>query len=192
MKDPDIIIKQLSPDITGDFLDFFDNRAFADNPGWQACYCVFFHHQQDETDWLARTKQQNRQEAISLIKSGRMNGFLAYYNNSPAGWCNVNSKTVYAFNKTRVEVLTCDDDNIISLVCFLVDHRYRRRGISSGLLQKIIMHYTGSGKLYLEAYPAKKTTRDADNYYGPLDMYLKNGFHIDKEFKDYYIVRRKL
>ena len=25
-----------------------------------------------------------------------------------------------------------------------------------------------------------------------LDMYLKNGFHIDKEFKDYYIVRRKL
>ena len=37
------------------FLTFFDEIGFTDNPDWAHCYCVFFHHHQDESDWLKKT-----------------------------------------------------------------------------------------------------------------------------------------
>ncbi|MBL7137832.1 MAG: hypothetical protein ISS17_03550 [Bacteroidales bacterium] len=34
------IIRPLNPDLIFDWLDFFDNRAFTDNPFWKSCYCT--------------------------------------------------------------------------------------------------------------------------------------------------------
>jgi len=45
---------------------------------------------------------------------------------------------------------------------------------------------------YLEAYPRKNVKSDAHNYKGPLKMYENDGFSIFKEFKDFYIVRKRL
>ena len=34
-----LTIKPLTPELTDDFLDFFDNRAFSDNNPMGPCYC---------------------------------------------------------------------------------------------------------------------------------------------------------
>ena len=36
-------IRPLTPDLLVDYLDFFDNVAFADHPAWGQCYCLAFH-----------------------------------------------------------------------------------------------------------------------------------------------------
>ena len=39
----EIKIKSLEPELIDDFLYFFDNVAFTDNPDWSVCYCHFHH-----------------------------------------------------------------------------------------------------------------------------------------------------
>jgi len=35
----ELIVKELTPSLTDDFLLFFDSVAFVDNPDWSDCYC---------------------------------------------------------------------------------------------------------------------------------------------------------
>ena len=38
----DLVVKELTPSLRDDFLLFFDNVAFADNPDWGDCYCYTY------------------------------------------------------------------------------------------------------------------------------------------------------
>ena len=121
-----------------------------------------------------------------------MRGFLAYYNGEVVGWCNANKKSVFSFHKTRHNVYGEDDNEIVSIVCFLIYHKYRRKGISTKLLNTIIEYYKGKNYTYIEAYPEKAQGEEKNHYYGHLSMYLKIGFSVFKEYNNYYIVRYKL
>ena len=63
-----LIIKELKPDLLEDFLHFFDNVAFSNNPEWGGCYCHFYHFPGNMEEWGKATKDQNRNATISLIK----------------------------------------------------------------------------------------------------------------------------
>jgi len=51
----DISIKALSADLLKDFLFFFDNMVFIENPDWSGCYCFSFH-------FIGTNDQWNRDE----------------------------------------------------------------------------------------------------------------------------------
>ncbi len=188
----EIQVKKLSEELLEDFLYFFDEKAFLDNPEWGHCYCLFFHYNGSEADWLKRTKKENRQDAIQLIKSGQLQGFLAYENNVPIGWCNANEKSKFSFNLNRSQVYGSEDQDTISIVCFVIAPEYRRKGVSTKLLNFIIEYYQNTNKKYLEAYPANNAAKDCENYHGPVSLYQKNNFQIIKELEDYSIMRLKL
>jgi GNAT superfamily N-acetyltransferase len=187
-----ITIKQLSENLLNDYLYFFDNIAFVDNREWDGCYCMFYHHDNDVKDWLSRSKEDNRTMAINMIKDHKLNGFLAYNNETPIAWCNANDKKSFSFNKNLNKVYGDFDDSIVSIVCFLVSHQYRRCGISTQLLQAVINYYQKTGKKHLEAYPFKNTIKDSENYHGPSSLYIKNGFYIDKEYGKYIVMKYNL
>jgi GNAT superfamily N-acetyltransferase len=187
-----IIIKQLSDNLLNDYLYFFDNIAFADNKEWEGCYCMFYHHDKDVKDWHSRSKEDNRYMAIRMINNHSLNGFLAYNNETPIAWCNANDKKSFSFIKNLRKVYSDFDDSIVSIVCFLVSHQYRRSGISTRLLQTVINYYQISGKKYLEAYPFINTIKDSENYHGPSNLYLKNGFYLDKEYDKYRVMKYNL
>lgn len=188
----DIIIKQLSVDLLDDYLHFFDNIAFVDNREWEGCYCVFYHHAGDVKDWMARSKNDNREMAIGMIRENRLKGFLAYRDGRPVAWCNANDKRAFSFDKNLSRVYGASDADVVSVVCFLVSHTWRRSGISTMLLKQVMDHCRQSGKRCIEAYPFKNAGSDSEHYHGPLNLYLKNGFYIDAEYDTYYIVKYDL
>lgn len=53
-------IRELSPDLLEDYLDFFDHAAFADNPEWAACYCYFPHAPHATQKWNEQAAEHNR------------------------------------------------------------------------------------------------------------------------------------
>jgi len=87
-----ISIKPLSPDLINDFLSFFDNMVFLENPEWSICYCYSYHFTGTKEEW---EKEKNRSSAIKFIKENKMTGYLAYSDNKPVGWCNVNNRLNY-------------------------------------------------------------------------------------------------
>src|SRR5665648_158455 len=87
-----ISIKALTPDLLKDYLFFFDNIIFTENPDWSRCYCFSFHFVGSNEQW---NKEANRSSVTEYIRSNKMTGYLAYLDNNPIGWCNANIRLNY-------------------------------------------------------------------------------------------------
>ncbi len=55
-----VAVRPLTPALLGDYLAFFDAKAFPDNPRWAFCYCYFPYHDPERTEWQKRTGPENR------------------------------------------------------------------------------------------------------------------------------------
>lgn len=189
----EIKIKPLGPELIDDFLYFFDHIAFIDNPDWAVCYCHFYHFNGSNKEWTKRTGDENRNASINLIQSGKMNGYFAYLDNKPVGWCNANLKANFQKLSLLEELKTTFDGKAASIVCFLISHLHRRKGIARKLLQYACTDLKDKGYDCIEAYPRKgEKLSEAHQYHGPLSLYRSEGFNIHKELKDFYIVRKNL
>jgi ribosomal protein S18 acetylase RimI-like enzyme len=189
----DLKIKSLEPSLIDDFLYFFDNIAFQDNPDWGSCYCHFYHFNGTNEEWIKSTADENRDASISLIQSRKMTGYLAYLDNEPVGWCNANLKKNFQKFLFMKELKTTFDGKLASIVCFIISHLHRRKGIARKLLQYACKDLGEKNYKCVEAYPRKgNKLSDALQYHGPLSLFKSEGFTIYKEFERFYIVRKEL
>ena len=188
----DVIIKQLTPGLIDDFLNFFDNIAFSDNPEWGGCYCHFYHFTGNMEEWEQASKDQNRNATITLIKEEKMKGLLAFVNNEPVGWCNVNSKDVYEKTPIDSESEDIPKGSIASIVCFLIAPTHRKKGISRKLLKHAIETLKKEGFAWIEAYPRKGELSDAHSYHGPVSLFDSESFIVVKEDEHFLLLRKSL
>ncbi len=87
----DISIRKLSPDLVEDYITFFDNTPHDDGLDENKCYCVCWcSEDSDGVDFSSREKR--RALAAHYVKSGAIQGYLAYYGYKIVGWCNTNTK----------------------------------------------------------------------------------------------------
>jgi GNAT superfamily N-acetyltransferase len=190
-----IEIKKLSIDVLDDWLYFFDNTAFSDNDEWAGCYCMCYHWSEAlnaEKKWNCSKSdaEYNRKCAVSFIKQGIMQGYLAYHDGKVAGWCNVNDKHVY--DSVNINLSWEDSEKgkkIKSIVCFCISPDLRGKGAASRLLEKVCSDAAADGYEYVEAYPFVK---DEYNYHGSKSMYEKNGFTVCGNDNGCTIVRKYL
>ena len=185
-------IKSLEPTLLEDFLHFFDNIGFVDNPGWSVCYCQFYQNDLTNKEWARRSKEQNREDARKAILNELMHGFVAYADNNPVGWVNADLKENYPKFKLIEELKDEFDGKLASIVCFLVDPSQRKKGIATKLLSHVCNELKEQKYDCIEAYPRTGVSSDAQNYHGPLSMYLSQGFEVHKEYDRLTIVRKYL
>jgi len=185
----EITIKALKPELLDDYLSLFDNMIFTDNPGWSACYCLSFHFVGTNEQW---NKEENRTSVIKYINESRLTGYLAYSDNKPIGWCNVNNRLNYQRLLKYYNLIDNPSDKVCSIVCFTINPDFRRKGVAQKLLEQICADYSNQDYDYIEAYPGKGNLSCESQYKGPIEMYEKFDFKIHKELDDYFIVRRKI
>ncbi|MHB1314358.1 MAG: GNAT family N-acetyltransferase [Christensenellales bacterium] len=181
----ELVIKPLSPALTDDFLKFFDETAFSDNPAWAGCYCSFYHFTRG---WEERTASQNRAFAQEAVKSGLMSGYMATIDGEPAGWVNAGPRDRYIRLKERKGLI---EGNTCSIVCFVIAPSRRRQGIATRLLSAVLEGAKGKYD-FVEAYPSIGAQSAAHHYHGPLAMYQKAGFEVVLEMEGYDVVRKRL
>jgi len=187
-----IEIKKLTPELTDDFLYYFDEVGFSDNPDWSVCYCYFHHCPSSIQDWNARTKEQNRDASKKLILSRKLNGFLAYDGKTPIGWINVDLKKNYLKLPIDKETKTTEEEITASIVCILIAPAYRKKGITKKLLKESLKQLKTKGITLVESYPRKGELTDAHSYHGPPSLYESEGFQIVQELKKMYVMQKKL
>jgi GNAT superfamily N-acetyltransferase len=186
-----IEIRALKPELSGDFLRFFDRDAFMDNPDWSGCYCLFYQYRGD--DWEAATAEQNRKAKEELIARGEAHGYLVYLDGDPVGWCHAAPRTSLP-GLDSVSEFRCDDDpaRVGAIVYFNVAAPYRGQGLAKRLLDAACDGLRADGFAVAEAYPAKIARSAARDYHGRLNMYLNAGFALHRESEQFAIVRRML
>jgi GNAT superfamily N-acetyltransferase len=183
-------IRRLSPELLPDFLAFFDGDAFVDNPKWGFCFCQFLYVDHTKVDWNKRSAQVNRAAACERIATDRMQGYLAYRNGKPVGWCNAAPRLMLDALADEPDV---DAERIGQITCFVIAQPHRRSGVATALLHAACAGLKAQGLTIAAASPVTTAANDAEHHYGPLRMYLAAGFRIHRKDADGRVqVRRDL
>jgi GNAT superfamily N-acetyltransferase len=191
-------IRELEPALLEDYLTFFDQVAFADNPWWSHCYCTFYHRDYADV-WPIppELKRQNREFKAELIRSGQAPGFLAFADGRAIGWCNAGPRAQYQNLRHIDAAIENRDEAVGSILCFVIAADHRSQGVATALLAAACAKFRRDGLAIAEGYPsvefpASQVPMSARNYHGPLEMYLKAGFEIHRRIEHWAVVRKSL
>jgi len=195
-----IEIRKLTPDLAEDYAHFFDVTPHDDHTTKEElpCYCVTWRS--DDTyvgngDHWYTTREERRNRAIQFVKSGSLQGYLAYHNHEIVGWCNANANCQGCLNYLRsywpIEEYRADV-KVKSIFCFVIAPDMQRKGIATQFVERVCKDAADDGFDFVEAYVNKEFISTAHDYRGPLAMYEKLGFSKSEEQEGRVVVRRAL
>jgi GNAT superfamily N-acetyltransferase len=198
-----IEIRKLSPELAEDYVHFFDITPHSERQDSDdhKCYCVWWCNDDQDVDHIEHllSKEKRRNYAIQKIKENRLQGYLAYHDGRVVGWCNANAKAdclkCYCWRRFMRAVPTDDIDvgiRVKSIFCFLVAPKFRRKGITKLLLERVCQDAADEGFDFVEAYPLKEYINEAKDFMGPADLFRRNGFIPHGETEDKLIMRKPL
>lgn len=178
----DIIIKKLTPELTDDYVRFFDTTPHATGKEEHRCYCVWWSSADIEKESYA-TVEERRELAVKYINSNNIQGYLAYEGEKVVGWCNANTKPdcYISFCWKRFMGAVHKDSpsvKVKSVFCFAIAPDMRGKGIAGLLLQRVCEDAKKDGFDFVEAYPNKEFINTELDFMGPVKLYEKLGFTV--------------
>jgi len=185
-----IEIRKLTPELTDDFLDFFDNRAFTDNSPEGPCYCTRFQmtREQEKAESLQAGSprigseefvRMLREVAARQIESGVLQGYLAFVDGVSIGWCNANDRANFpaqSGNGARLYAPAEKREKVVT--CFEIAPEFRGKGVATALLRRVIDDAKAEGYTAVEACPYQRRKRYEWDFQGPVRLYEKAGFTV--------------
>jgi GNAT superfamily N-acetyltransferase len=194
-----IEIRKLTPDLVGDYVNFFDTTPHADNRDEHKCYCVWWCNDDYEGKDFTSSTEVRRDYAIRYVKGNNIQGYLAYCDGKVVGWCNANTKAdclkCYCWRRFMGSVSTEESTpatRVKSVFCFAIAPEMRRKGIAKLLLERVCQDAVQDGFDSVEAYPKKVFISEAEDFVGPAEVYRKSGFTVHHETDRQLVMRKQL
>ena len=154
---PAYTTKELSKNTWPDF-----ERLFSQKNGWDFCWCMHFHRprslpKSQSLHSRAERGVRNRREKRELVEKGCSHGILVYAKGEPVGWCQYGPKEeLPRFDNSRNYrglALERGKVNLWRITCFVVDKKYRKRGVASVALKAALEAIRNKGGGLVEAFP---------------------------------------
>lgn len=181
-----IEVHAVTPERIDDWLRFFDRDAFPDNPDWGSCYCLGPH----TGDVPERPWRDVRADMVERLRAGATLGYLAYVDGRVAGWVNASLRSTYDLY-ADVDRDGPPADSVAGVSCFVIAPPYRRHGVSSALLDRVVADAAERGVAHVEGYPRRDgESSDAAQFRGPRTMFDARGFAPVEDHERYTVVRR--
>jgi len=168
-------IQPLSPALAETFCDYLTNLDFAATPHWAACFCRFYQTTCTQQEWMERTADVNRAEAMREIEAGNMRGYLAFEGDVCIGWLNANDVTHYPRLTEYTEELS-RGKRIGCTICFVIHPDYRGKGVAREMLARAIADFRAAGYDAMLAIPVESPGAEQRRYRGTLHMYQQAGY----------------
>lgn len=174
-----------------DWLRLFDHDAFADNPDWASCYCLE-PHLPATPELPERAWRDTRATMAGRLRGATTFGYLAYVDKRPVGWVNASFRSDYDLYRL-VEPDGPEPRSVIGVSCFVIAPPFRRHGVASTLLDRVIADASSRGAAWVEGYPHNKPEEsDAGHFRGPRSMYEARGFRTIEVREHYTVMRRRV
>ncbi|NOZ63219.1 MAG: GNAT family N-acetyltransferase [Calditrichaeota bacterium] len=136
----------LTPERWDDFLQLFGPRGACGG-----CFCMWWRLSAREFE--NQKGDGNREAMKQLVFSGIQPGILLYIENKAIGWCSLGPRDHFPrLQRSRI-LKPIDNLPVWSIVCFFIHKNYRRKGMSSRLLNGAIELARSNNARIIEAYP---------------------------------------
>lgn len=156
------------------FMDF--EQLFGLHGACGGCWCMFWKLRGRAFD--ENTGESARQMQKSIVESGITPGLLAYKDGQPVGWIAVEPRSAYP-RLAHSRVLKPVDGKVVwSVTCFFVDRKFRKQGVTIGLLKAAIEYVRSKRGRIVEGYPTEALEKKPDvfMYTGTMSAFKKVGF----------------
>jgi GNAT superfamily N-acetyltransferase len=178
-RDLKLSTKDLSRSKWRDFERLFETHPA---PGAYPCWCMYNHYsgpvpRRAGESSVARTERRRR-EKRELVERGCAHGILVYADGEPVGWCQygLRQELPRIDNSPRYRnFVPQESTKVWRITCFVVDRRYRRRGVARAALRAALAAIRCKGGGLVEAFPTKEWGAYTE-YRGTVSMFEKEGF----------------
>ena len=164
----DLTIRPLTPDLWPDLEDLFGPRGAVGG-----CWCM---HWRIGREYRRRPPEANRAAFREVVESGPPPGLLAFVGDVPVGWAQVTPRDALPWLDRTWRLSRVDDAPVWSLSCFYVRKGYRRRGITSALIEAALDVARREGAPALEAYPLDADLTPSASGTGYASAFERAGF----------------
>ena len=187
----EVTVHPMSEDRVDDWLRFFDHDGFAGNPDWASCYCLE-PHMPATPELPERAWRETRANMAERLRRSTTFGYLAYVDGRPAGWVNASLRSSYGLYQS-VDPGGPEPSSVIGVSCFVIAPPFRRHGIASAQLDRVIADAPNRGASWIEGYPHNEPEEnDAGHFRGPRSMYDARGFSVIEVRDRDTVVRRSV
>ena len=161
-----------------DDLDLLFARGYP-----RTCQCAYLRlTSRDYTHASPAERKSVHQEAIRrAARQGRAAGMIGYDEAGPVGWVSFGPRQEYARLAASAVLRPVDDQQVTSVVCFVIAAWARRQGVATALLDAVIDYAGEHGIRLLEGYPADhgaERRASADLWQGPRRLFEAAGFTV--------------
>ena len=180
-------IHPVSPERWRDMVALFERRGprggYRNVPAY-GCWCIYWRDRSIEHG-TPKKRAMGR-----IVRGGREPGLLAYEDGSPIGWVAVAPREEYGALLSSPQYRPQDDEqDVWSIVCFVVDRPAQRQGVAGELLDAAVAYARARGARAVEAYAHRSKKSD---YMGGIQLYLDHGFRPIRTTRSRAIVRREV
>jgi len=165
-------VKRLDASLTGDFFDLHGK------PPFEWCHCVAWEVPVWE-GWGERTAEENRTLRERLFAGGRFDGYLLYVDGRPAGWCQCGPRD--GWPKLARQYALKPSPATYAVTCFCILPEFRRQGYAHALLGAVIADLRRRGVGRVEAFPRPGQHEDGEVWTGPMGLFVRSGFRIERD-----------
>jgi GNAT superfamily N-acetyltransferase len=138
-------------------------------------YCSCMRWRLTSGEYQRSTRESRVAALADLVCRNGPVGVLAYQDGEPVGWCSVAPRETYGALERFRALPRLDDAPVWSVVCFFVDRRVRRLGVTLGLLRAAVDYAQAQGATIVEGYPVEPGPR-LYTYMGSPSTFRAAGF----------------
>ena len=145
-----------------------------------------------------RTGVRNRRQQKALVDKGCSHGILVYLDSEPVGWCQYGPGEELTRIDTGANYRGLAPENqkarLWRITCFVVDKKYRRRGVAGVALKAALASIKKQGGGLVEAYPVANWEGGSFgnmSTHGTVSMFAKQGFKKIAAYGNTNVVMRK-
>jgi GNAT superfamily N-acetyltransferase len=125
-------------------------------------------------NYRKRPGAANKAEFCKLIK----NGLLAFDGDLAVGWCQLTPRSDLPWLDHTWRLKRVDAVPVWSLYCFYIRKGYRKRGVSSALIEAANQEARRAGAPALEAYPLDADLTPSASSTGYISTFKRAGFKV--------------
>jgi len=126
---------------------------FGERGACGGCWCMAWRLRPNE--WTAGKGIKNKHAFKKIVASGATPGIIGYFQGRPVAWCAIAPRQAYQFLQRSRILGPVDDVPVWSISCLFILKPYRRRGISTQLLQAAVAFAVKRGAKVVEGYPTE-------------------------------------
>ena len=128
------------------------------------------------TEYRKRPRTRNRSAFREIVRRGPPPGLIAFIDAVPVGWCQLTPRAALAWLDGNARLAPADGVPVWSLSCLYVRKGYRRRGITSALIEAAVVAARRAKAPALEAYPFDAAESPSASGTGYASTFARAGF----------------